>query len=690
MKLSFPYGNSNAVLSIKAATIIFATLAIYHQDLTILGNETIQSELMNYILAIPFLLIYLLYRKRKILRAVISFETSTTKIRTTVPNEAIIGALLCVTAFLLYWQGSYTFQPLEYHIVTLPIFIAGCTLTMFNAKTFKILAFPIAFLLLLTPPPIETVYAAGSTLSFISSEAAYQFLKTIGLPVSQSTQYGTPVITIQSQSAPLTFAIDIACAGIYPLIQFSIFAIFVAYIIRGSLLQKTTTLLAGFPLIYALNITRIIIILLIGYQHGMETAMNAFHLFGGLTLIFLGTIILLFISEKTWKTKIFTTKHKTEPCPNCSHNVEKEQDFCFACGKLLKNMNIQISQRDIGKIAALLISASLITTLEVPVFALTQGPAEVIIRSPVDQLSNQATTQVLPEIPGYTLQFSYRDKKFEEMSQLDASLGYVYVPVEKTEENIWVIIDIAKSRSSLHPWEVCLITWPQEHGYQPGSKQLDLRDTTLIKNPPITARFFAFKHIKSNTTQVVLYWYETAPFNTTQGSQQKYVKISLITTANKPEETQETENRLLPIGEAIANHWQPIKTWSLIALTVAQNGAQLTIIPIFLLVMTLTHYYLENRERKKSNKNFYNKLTLEEDKLVLQAAHQATRADKPTGNTIASYFEKIAGKLIEPEQLHKKLNEAEKAGLIKREITSKEDEPALVWKSQIPSLDSRK
>jgi len=686
MKPSFPYKNSNAALSIKAATILFATLAIYHQDLTILGNEATRSELMNYMLAIPFLLTYLLYRKRKMLRAFISFETSTTKRKTTLPNEAFIGALLCAIAFLLYWHGSYTFHPLEYHVVTLPIFIAGLILIMFNAKTLKALAFPIAFLLLLTPPPIEKVYAAGSPLSAISSEAACQFLKTIGLPVSKSTQYGTPIITIQSQSASLTFAIDMACAGIYPLIQFSIFAIFVAYITRGSPLQKTTTLLAGFPLIYALNITRIIIILLIGHQYGIETAMNAFHLFGGLALIFLGTITLLFLSEKIWKTQIFATKHKTEPCPNCSQSTEKKQNFCFACGKLLKNMNIEISKRDVSKIAALLISAILITTLQVPVFALTQGPAEVIIQSLVDQLSNQATTQVLPEIPGYTLQFSYRDKKFEELSRLDASLGYVYVPLEKTEAKIWVIIDIAKSRPSLHPWEVCLITWPQEHGYQPGSKQLDLRDITLLQNPPITARFFAFEHIKSNTTQVVLYWYESAPFNTTQGSQQEHVKISLITAANKPEEIHETENRLLPIGEAIANYWQPIKTWSQIALTIAQNGAQLTIIPIFLLATTLTYHYLKNRERKKSKQNFYHKLALKEDRLILQAAHQAAKEDKPTGNTIATHYQKIIGKPIEPEFLHKKLNEAEKAGLIKRDITSKEDEPTLIWKSQILSI----
>jgi len=277
-----PHKNSNTALSIKVAIILFATLAIYQQDLTILGNEAIRSELMNYILTVPFLLAYLLYRKRKMLRAVISFETSTTKRKSTFPNEEVIGALLCVTAFLLYWNGSYTFHPLEYHILTLPIFIAGCILIMFNAKTLKVLAFPIAFLLLLIPPPLEIVYAAGASLSIISSEAAYAILKATGLSVTLIAQYETPIITlIKPDSAPLPFAIDIACAGLYSLIGFTIFAVFAAYIARGAPWKKTATLLAGFPLIYVLNITRITIIVLIGNYYGMEAAMQAFHLLGG-------------------------------------------------------------------------------------------------------------------------------------------------------------------------------------------------------------------------------------------------------------------------------------------------------------------------------------------------------------------------------------------------------------------------
>ena len=678
--LRFPPLRSEMSLSIKAGTIILATLAIYFQDLLIVANEAIRSELMSHILAIPLLLAYLLYRKRKMLRATMPFETTNSTRRPTYIHE-IVGALLCLTAFLLYWHGSYTFHPLEYHMISLPLFTSGLTLIIFNTKALKVLTFPVAFLLFLTPPPLEIVYAAGATLSIISSEAAYNFLKAIGLPVSLADQYGTPVIILQKPEAlPLTFAIDIACAGIYSLLGFTIFAIFVAYIARGAAWKKATVFLAGAPLIYALNITRIIITVLIGNQYGMEAATQAFHLLGGWALIFIGTLILLTISEKILKIQLFTTKQKTTPCNYCNQNSENKRHFCAACGKLLNPPNIKISKLDLSKIFILAISAILIINLQTPVFALTEGPAEVTIQT---LGGAQTITQILPEIPGYSTNFIYRDKGFEEVAKQDASLTYAYKPTDLSKTTIWVTIEIAKTRWVLHSWEACLITWPLATGHQPRVTQLSLRDIQLLQNPPLTARYFAFQDTKTNLTQIILYWYENAFFNTGSNPEQKHVKISLITFTNNPENIPSIEDQLLPFGKTIVNYWQPIKTWSQIALLISQNGIILMTITIALLATILSYQVIKNRVEKKGNLQVYNKLALHEEKLILQVAHEASKKEKPTANTIASNYQKLTGKTIDLELLIAKLNEAEKVGLIKRDITSQEDEPILTWKSQI-------
>ena len=61
---------------VKAIAILFGILALYWQDLTIVADEALQSESASHILVIPLLLGYLIYRKRKVLRAIIPSESS--------------------------------------------------------------------------------------------------------------------------------------------------------------------------------------------------------------------------------------------------------------------------------------------------------------------------------------------------------------------------------------------------------------------------------------------------------------------------------------------------------------------------------------------------------------------------------------------------------------------------------------
>ena len=677
--------NSKTALGIKAAAIVFATLSIYNQDLTIVANDALRSELMSHILAVPFLFAYLIYRKRKVLRATIPFKSPTTKGKTIQTHE-IVGALLCLTAFLFYWHGSYTFNPLEHHMVSLPIFTAGLVLAIFNPETLKVLAFPLAFLLFLVPPPLEILYTAGTTLSTISSEAAYTVLKTIGLPVTLTSEYETPVIILTKPgTAPISFAVDIGCAGLYSLTGFTIFAVFVAYIARGASWRKAAIFLAGLPLIYALNITRIITIVSIGFLSTVEVAMQAFHLLGGWVLIFAGTLILLTVSEKVFKIRLFTSNPRLTRCNYCNQNPESEQHFCGACGKILNPMKINLSRTDLGKIIIVGMAAILIMNLQVPVFALTEGPAEVTIQTLGGE---QTTTEILPEIAEYTTRFIYRDTRFEEIAKQDASLTYGYVPTDKSGTDVWVTIEVAKTRSSLHPWEVCLITYPLTHGYEPKATQLDLRDVQILQNPPITARYFAFQDIKSNGTQVVLYWYGNAYFNTGESLEQEHVKISLIAFPSSPEDVPMVEDELLPFAEAIASYWEPIRTWSQISLLISQNGITLMATTIASLATLLTYQITKGIQRERSNRKIYDNLALEEEKLILQAVHQAKK-ERPTTNRIALHYEKLAGKPVELNTLTRRLQEAGEVGLVKQVIASEEDEPILTWKNQFAIYRSR-
>ena len=92
---------SSLLLGLKIATIVAAALAIFHQDLAIIANDALQTEFMSHIIAIPFLLAYLIYRKRKMLRAVTPLE-SQDQPKKTRSLPTIVGIILSTTAMLVY------------------------------------------------------------------------------------------------------------------------------------------------------------------------------------------------------------------------------------------------------------------------------------------------------------------------------------------------------------------------------------------------------------------------------------------------------------------------------------------------------------------------------------------------------------------------------------------------------------
>jgi len=670
-------GKSNIALAVKIAAVAVATLTLFSQDLAIIFNDALRSETTSHILAIPFIFTYLIYRKRKMLTAVTALETQNQP-KETKHLPTIAGILLSATAILLYWYGSYTFTPLEYHISALPIFTAGLALILFNPQTLRQLAFPIAFLILLTPPPSDILYGLGSTLSVISSEASYGIVNALGVPSTLSSEYGNPTIFItRANGATMSFAVDIACSGVYSLIGFLIFAFFIAYIIRDKPQKKLGLFIVGVPLIYLLNIIRITAILLIGYHYGEETALQAFHLLGGWVLIFLGTLLLLAISEKIFKTQIFAKP--AEKCPKCNPKTEAKQSFCLACGKILKTSTLKLSKTDIMKIAAITVSITLIMSIQAPVFALTQGPPIVVIDTPSGQ---QVSTEILPEISGYNLDFIYRDTAFEERAKQDMSLIYIYTPVNQTNQPMWITLEIAPTRSSLHTWEKCLITWPITHGRQAAVTQIELKDVQLVENPPIIGRYFVFQYIATNQTQAVLYWFETATFAANATSQQKHVKISVIAYPDNPENLTSTESQLQLCATAIANYWQPIKTWSQIALFLSQNGDKLVTLTTAMLGGIIMFYVLNRRKERKANLQAYKKLS-EPTKQIIDATRETEKKSVPTLNNIANTYQEKTGKPADKEKLLHELSAIEKTGILKLVVANRNDEPTIAWKTQM-------
>jgi exosortase len=657
------------------ATLVIATIAFYLQDLTMIFTDALDNEATSYILIIPIILAYLIYRKRKILRATITDNTQNQPKNTRYYSLAS-GILLCLIAILVYWWGSYTFTPLEYHLATLPILVAGLTLVLFNPQILKQNLFSTIFLIFLTPPPTGIFNNIGSALSVYSSEASTALAQLFRIPATLTADYGTPTITIiRPDTTTMTFAVSIACSGLYSLIGFLVFAVFITYIVRDKTWKKIGVLAIGFPLVYLLNIIRLTTIVSIGYAIGEQTALDVFHLLGGWILIFIGTLILLAVGDKLLKIDFFSRLKNI--CPTCTSNKTTTGTYCTSCGRITKHQQLRFNLKDTAKLITIITAITLLLWIQMPVFATTHSPAQVLIQTPD---GGQGNTQLFPNITGYTLSFEYRDTDFEKVSHQDYSLMFSYTPNDTDKTTVYVGLEIAPTTSSLHRWETCLVTWPETHGRQTGVTQLDLKDTQIQDNPPVIARYFAFQYLQDNETQLVLYWYETSYFTVNNATQQKQVEISLITYPETPQDVPQMETQLLPIAQAIANYWQPVKTWAAVSLFISQNGSGLASSTTIVLIAVASLYLVEARRREKTSMDTYKKLGTQDRQLV-DTIRELQKTTLPTDDRIKKAYQQNISTELTNEQLEQKLAELQRIGITRNIISNDRDEPIRAWKT---------
>jgi hypothetical protein len=168
-------------------------------------------------------------------------------------------------------------------------------------------------------------------------------------------------------------------------------------------------------------------------------------------------------------------------------------------------------------------------------------------------------------------------------------------------------------------------------------------------------------------------------------AEQKYVEISLITFPTTTKDILASEDELLPFAQAIADYWQPLKTWTPIALTLSQNGLSFTMVTAALLFATVIINIYEKRRGRNAKTRAYQKLSKTDQQLM----DAIQKTEKPTLTSIGSTYESITHGKANPETLYQELERAERAGLISREIISQQDEPMQVWKTRFDSLQRR-
>jgi exosortase len=656
------------------AMILASIFVVYGNDFAILANEALQNEALSYVLLLPFFIGSLFYLKKDSVKAALSLDKHGKRKNVKYVNE-ILGVALCLMAFLVYWYGSQTFYPLEYHILSLPIFIAGVTLILFNPRALLMLISPILFLLFLVPLPTTFLYTIGGGLANFNTQVSCGIMKTAGLPITLSSSYGTPTILLSSASGQnVNFAVDVACSGIYSLVAFAMFATFLAFLAKTSIFKKFSLFILGFFVFAALNIFRIMAIVVVGYSFGEEAALFL-HSFAGIVLIFIGMLLILVFSDKVLKIRIVTKPQEQPPCPKCKRKTQPLINFCQNCGRFIGKSSRLVSKTLFVKLFLLLLGCSIVVlSIRAPTFATAKDSIEL------ESSGNlQDSTSVFPEIPDYTLAFLYRDTEYEKIAAQDTSLVYGYFPSNISDQVVYAVVGVSSSISNLHNWEVCFVAMQTAQGQYPLVEVHDSRDVQLLQDPPLIAKYLVFDS-PDNYTQVTLYWYEKATFKTGLTVEQKYVRISLVILPQNSADYPQLEEELLAIGQLIATTWEPLKSQALISLGVPAQQALLAVSIAFLAV-TITTQYFSERRKTSNNLKLFNNFASPKEKLVLQTIIElAKKKNNLTTSEILEKVPKRGRRSVSTKQVLHILNILDEYGLIQRTLVSVDNNPVLVWK----------
>jgi exosortase len=679
---SFLKGVNTAIRTGYKYVIVFGLLAliliiVYGNDFSVLANEASNDEALTHILLMPFLSGFLFYLRRDAVKAAVASTRLKKKTRGKFIDE-IVGIILCIVAFLLYIYGSNTFYPLEYHIASLPIFIAGITIILLNPQALKLLAFPILFLFFLIPVPAIIINPIGGALASINTQASYTVMHTLGLPVTLSYDYGAPAILLSNQAGqPMTFAVDLACSGLYSLTAFAMFATFLVILASASILKKSLLFVVGFLLFTGLNIVRLITIVSVGYWVNEETALLV-HSFMGFVLIFAGMLMLIGLAEKILKIRIITKIEEKASCSLCKSNSAIDQ-FCQNCGKYFSKAKLPIFKATFLKLTVIVFACSIAVLLFAPpTFATTQGSVQISSSSDWENAEN-----VFPKLQNYTLNFLYEDTEYEELTKQDVALVYGYFPNNVSRSVIYTTLSISSSLSKLHDWESCFITYPVRQGQAPIVNVRASKDVQLIDDPKLVAKYLVFdspQYYRVQYTQANVYWYERVIFATESGLEQKYVRINLIILTQNPENLDQFENELVDAGQTIASSWQRLKTQSLMSLGVPALQLLLACL-IGSLILTMTTQYFTERKRIMKNLKAFQKFESPKEKIVLEALIKLAKSKKSvTTDDINGEIKKQPVKAISRKETIAVLSNLEESGFIKKIIITEGNAPVLVWK----------
>jgi len=231
---------------------------------------------------------------------------------------------------------------------------------------------------------------------------------------------------------------------------------------------------------------------------------------------------------------------------------------------------------------------------------------------------------------------------------------------------------------------------------RPTAEVLELKDVNISKDE--TARLFAYIRPNQKQAEIVLYWFERLPLRFNDTYENRNIQIvlwSYLSTLARngfikdENDIKGAEEFYIAIAKQIKAHYNAIKAQlqqeKLVQDTVKQRFPLLmsaSIVPAALL--SLREFSRINAIKNNSSR-LYSRLSKDDKMLIDALINASSNKGYAATEQVAVEYSRLANKSVSIDDVMSMLINARDSGLVKSMIVSINDEPLLVWKSNISS-----
>jgi exosortase/archaeosortase family protein len=214
--------------------------------------------------------------------------------------DFLVGGLLSLAplAFLTVGPAHWSkyFWAMRLDLLTLPLFAAAGVVLLFGSRALIPFSFPLAFLLLAWPLPYLALLEHALEMFTTTTAAAVEHVNALAGIATTVAGSGGSRYLVEHDGHQFAVSVASACSGVNSLVGFGVIGAAALWFIRGTVVRRVTWLAFGGALVWALNVGRILLVLLVARHLGEHAAFDILHPVAGiltLNVAFLLTLSLL-------------------------------------------------------------------------------------------------------------------------------------------------------------------------------------------------------------------------------------------------------------------------------------------------------------------------------------------------------------------------------------------------------------